>query len=72
MMQINTYKPNWAVNERFAKEMIFLNVNGKLLAAKVGKELESEQKKDLTPEEAKAVNQFLISKERLKIQSTTR
>ena len=64
------YKPNWAVKEPGAKDMIFININGKLVTGEAGKPLPPDQANELDPDELEAVNSYLFSKLRLKIKST--
>jgi hypothetical protein len=74
MIEVKEYRPNWAINEKFAKDIVFLNVEGKLITGTIGQDLDVEQAKDIKCIEGaiKAVNQFLKSKSHLRIQSTIR
>lgn len=66
MITINEYRPNWALNEKFAEDKVFLNVNGRLLTGIIGKELDVNQAKDIEdiPGALKSVNNYLKSKGR--------
>ena len=58
MIQIIEHKPKWAK----ATKLVFLHVNNKLIIGTRGENIDLQQMKELTCDELKAVNQYLISR----------